>query len=209
MNSVQYGRGKPYVGHPRNMGIRQNHYRQTSTGFPSQKFSGNNHLPVLEASFLECLCVGCRANYLVFKDLDRNGVSFFPKEVGMKRITPTQLKPSENKSWFTSKRDTPSSPVLFIQRREMPLLKKANTGQTSEPHEDTKHEEFTLVKGVPDWFLKQVKPDLFQGYENSTRSGNKTFKSPSSNSGNWVLIRDPKSIPQMVPLLLRTHKRKL
>ncbi|KAG5557836.1 hypothetical protein RHGRI_007916 [Rhododendron griersonianum] len=56
----------------------------------------------------------------------------------------------------------------------------------------------------------QVKPDLFQEYKSSSRNGNKTFKPPCSNSGNWVLIRDPKSkIPQMVPLLSRTQKRKL
>ncbi|KAG5544153.1 hypothetical protein RHGRI_016784 [Rhododendron griersonianum] len=120
------------------------------------------------------------ANYLVFKDLDRKG------------------------------RDVPSSPFLSVQRREIPPLKKANIGQTSKPHEETKQEEFTLVKGVPDWFLKQVKPDLFQGYKNSTRSGNKTFKPPSSNSRNWVLISDPKSKkPQMVSLLSKTQKMKL
>ncbi|KAG5544211.1 hypothetical protein RHGRI_016832 [Rhododendron griersonianum] len=120
------------------------------------------------------------ANYLVFKDLDRK------------------------------RKDVPSSPVLSVQRREIPPLKKANIGQTSKPHEETKQEEFTLVKGVPDWFLKQVKPDLFQGYKNSTRSGNKTFKPPSSNSRNWVLIRDPKSKkPQMVSLLSKTQKMKL
>ncbi|KAG5524211.1 hypothetical protein RHGRI_031021 [Rhododendron griersonianum] len=112
-------------------------------------------------------------------------------------------------TWFL-KIWTERDPVPPVQRREIPPLKKANIGQTSEPHEETKQEEFTLVKGVLDWFLKQVKPNLFQGYKNSTRSGNKTFKPPSSNSGNWVLIRDPKSkIPQMVPLLSRTQKRKL
>ncbi|KAG5535939.1 hypothetical protein RHGRI_023651 [Rhododendron griersonianum] len=167
MNSIQYGRGKPYAGHPRSMGIRQNHYRQTNAGFPSQKFSGG-------------------------------------------RDEKNHSNTSETKSWLASKRDVPSSPVPLVQRREIPPLKKANVGQTSEPHEETKQEEFTLVKGVPDWFLKQVKPDLFQGYKNSTRSGNKTFKPPSSNSGNWVLIRDPKSkIPQMVLLLSRTQKRML
>ncbi|KAG5565857.1 hypothetical protein RHGRI_001685 [Rhododendron griersonianum] len=93
-----------------------------------------------------------------------------------------------------------SCPVPPVQRREVPPLKKANIGQTSEPHEETKQEEFTLVKGVPDWFLKQVKPDLFQGYKSSTRNGNKTFKPPSSNSGNW--FREEETLKKVASAML-------
>ncbi|KAG5530948.1 hypothetical protein RHGRI_025779 [Rhododendron griersonianum] len=134
------------------------------------------------------------ANYFLFKDLDRKGVSFFPRDLGKKRMNQAQIKPREEEK----------------PRKEIPPAKKANIGQPKFPQEGKNQEEFTLVKGVPDWFLKQVKPDLFQSYKDLVKSGNKTYKPPSSSPGHWVLVRDPKSkTPQMVPMLSRTQKRKL
>lgn len=47
--------------------------------------------------------MGCRANYLIFKDLDRKGVSFFTRDLGKKRMTQAQIKPRGRQA---KKRDT-------------------------------------------------------------------------------------------------------
>ena len=83
MNSVQYGKGRPNIGQFRNDG-KKTHRQNYTSGSPSQKGFKQSHLLMLEASFLECLCMECRANYLIFKDLDRQGVDFFPKRMERK-----------------------------------------------------------------------------------------------------------------------------
>ncbi|KAH7839724.1 hypothetical protein Vadar_007900 [Vaccinium darrowii] len=96
MNSIQFGRGKPKVGQLRgNDG--KTHRQDYATGSSSKKGFKQSHLPMLEACFLECLCMECRANYLIFKDLDRHGVDFFPKRMERKALDQN----NERKPWIS------------------------------------------------------------------------------------------------------------
>ncbi|KAG5565488.1 hypothetical protein RHGRI_001395 [Rhododendron griersonianum] len=160
-----------------------------------------------------------RANYLTFKDLDMQGADFFPKRMEQKALNQnSQGRPwmaasqsGEVKPWLASKRNTPTSLAPPTSKKEYPPQKKAYTGNeaVTQGRQEEPHEQLFLVKGVPDWFLRKIKPELFQGYKDLSKA-NKTYKPPNSPVGQWVLVRDPKTkVPQMVPILTRTQKRKL
>lgn len=218
MNSAQFRRGRPEINQLRS-GVGKATKKKYVSESSSQKGFKQSHLPMLEASFLECLCMECRANYLIFKDLDRQGVDFFPKRMERKALDQNNerkswVSPSQGrneKPWLVSKRNVSSSPVLPASNREYPPSKKVNTGKAPmDQGNEVQKEQFTLVKGVLDWFLKKVKPELFQGYKDPSKFGNKMVKPPNTTAGQWVVIRDPKTkTPQMVPMLTRTQKRKL
>ncbi|KAH7834295.1 hypothetical protein Vadar_014649 [Vaccinium darrowii] len=160
-----------------------------------------------------------KANYLIFKDLDKQGVDFFPKRMERKALDQNNerkpwVSPNQGrneKPWLVSKRNVLSSPVPPTSKREYPPSKKVNIEKAPmNQGNEVQKEQFTLVKGVPDWFLKKIKPELFQGCKAPAKIGNKMFKPPNTTIGQWVVIRDPKTkTPQMVPMLTRTQKRKL
>ncbi|KAG5565900.1 hypothetical protein RHGRI_001724 [Rhododendron griersonianum] len=161
----------------------------------------------------------CRANYLIFKDLDRQGADFFPKRMEQKALNQNNQGRSwmavdqskEEKPWLASKRNTSTSPAPPASKREYPPQKRVNIGKeiVTQGDQEVSQEQFSLVKGVPNWFLKKIKPELFQGYKDLSKTG-KTYKPPNSLVGQWVLVRDPKTkVPQMVLILTRTQKRKL
>ncbi|KAG5524188.1 hypothetical protein RHGRI_030999 [Rhododendron griersonianum] len=160
-----------------------------------------------------------RANYLTFKDLDRQGADFFPKRMEHKALNQNnQGRPwmatsqsKEVKPWLASKRNTPTSLAPPTLKREYPPQKRAHTGKeaVTQGSQEVPQEQFSLVKGVPDWFLRKIKLELFQRYKDLSKT-HKTYKPPNSPIGQWVLVRDQKTkVPQMVPILTRTQKRKL
>ena len=68
MNFVQFGRERAKIGQlPSD--VRRINKQKYAPESSSQKSFKQFHLPMLEASFLECLCMECKVNYLIFKDL--------------------------------------------------------------------------------------------------------------------------------------------
>ncbi|KAG5553324.1 hypothetical protein RHGRI_011256 [Rhododendron griersonianum] len=122
-----------------------------------------------------------RANYLIFKDLDRQGANFPPKRMEQKALNQNnQGRPwmatnqsKEEKPRLASKRNTPTSPAPPTSKREYPPQKRVNTGKeaVTQGDQEVLQEQFTLVKGVPDWFLKKIKLELFQGYKDLSKAG--------------------------------------
>ncbi|KAG5523893.1 hypothetical protein RHGRI_030778 [Rhododendron griersonianum] len=82
-----------------------------------------------------------RANYLIFKDLDRQRAYFFSKRMEQKALNQNnQGRPwmatnqnKEERPWLASKRNTPTSPAPPTSKREYPPQKRVNTEKEVEP----------------------------------------------------------------------------
>ena len=217
MNSVHMPRG----GFSRSgMASRANH----GQNFPRRPRSRTSpekgpHFPTLEASFLEALCINCRINYMKFRDFDKQGKKWFPHtDKGGTVFSKGEESGSASGSgkdkqpWGSSKRNASASPVPVVSKKEFHPMKKPNVGEhemVQEENEEDKPERYGLVKGVPEWFIKRIKPELFQEYR-SLKTGHKTYKPSNAPVGQWVVVRDPKTrMPKMQPVLSKSQIRKI